>query len=324
MTSYRQRSIALAFGMLLLIAHVIGVDSARAQDTVRVGIPAADAFSFVPLEVGISKGLFEAQKLKVEKIGFAGDAKMQQAAAADAVDVLVGSGPAMAFIEKGSPIKAIAAVAGPPLLLVLVVRNDGSVKTIQDLKGKRVGSHTAGSLTTWTVKEISRQQGWGPNGITATPLGTTQMQLAMIKRGEIEGMITDLPTGIMMEKLGEGRIILRVGEIVKDFYIHVAFATNKLIAERPAAVRGFLVGWFDSVKFMRQNRAEAVQIAQRAMNKDVEIARRSYDELMPMFTDSGKFEPKPLATLSRSFVELGTLPTAPVMNKLYTEEFLPK
>jgi hypothetical protein len=49
-----------------------------------------------------------------------------------------------------------------------------------------------------------------------------------------------------------------------------------------------------------------------------------YDELMPMFSDTGKFEPKALAVLSRSFVEMKTLPAEPDMKTLYTEAFLPK
>jgi len=49
-----------------------------------------------------------------------------------------------------------------------------------------------------------------------------------------------------------------------------------------------------------------------------------YDELMPMFSDTGKFEPKALAVLSRSFVEMKTLPSEPDMKTLYTEAFLPK
>jgi len=48
-----------------------------------------------------------------------------------------------------------------------------------------------------------------------------------------------------------------------------------------------------------------------------------YDELMPMFSDHGRFNPKALATLSRSFVDMKTLPEAPDMSKLYTEAFLP-
>ena len=45
---------------------------------------------------------------------------------------------------------------------------------------------------------------------------------------------------------------------------------------------------------------------------------------MPMFSDTGKFDPKAVAVLSRSFVEMKTLPSEPDMSKLYTETFLPK
>jgi NitT/TauT family transport system substrate-binding protein len=325
MRQFRRRQNYLALsGMFAVVSLLLASAGVYAQETVRVGIPVPDAFSFVPLDVGVAKGIFVAKKITLEKTVFAGDAKMQQAAAADGIDILVGSGPAMAFIEKGSPIKAIAAVAGPPLLLVLLVRNDGSINTVEGLKGKRVGAHTTGSLTYWTVLEIARQQGWGPKGMTATPLGTTQAQIIALKRGDIDGMITDLSTALMSEKAGEGKIILRVGDIVKDFYIHVAYATDKLISGRPEAVRGFLSGWFESVKFMRENRTEAIRIAQQSMSKDTDIATRSYDELMPMFTDTGKFSPKPLDVLSRSFVELGTLPEQPNMQKLFTEAFLPQ
>ena len=45
---------------------------------------------------------------------------------------------------------------------------------------------------------------------------------------------------------------------------------------------------------------------------------------MPMFTDDGHFDPKALAVLRRSFVEMKILPAEPDMSKLYTEAFLPK
>jgi len=45
---------------------------------------------------------------------------------------------------------------------------------------------------------------------------------------------------------------------------------------------------------------------------------------MPMFSDDGRFNPKALATLATSYVELGLLPQVPDMAKLYTEAFLPR
>ena len=65
-------------------------------------------------------------------------------------------------------------------------------------------------------------------------------------------------------------------------------------------------------------------LAREITNKDEDITSRSYDELMPMFSDDGKFNPKALATLAASYVELQLLPQAPDMAKLYTEAFLPK
>ena len=297
--------------------------SASAAEKLRVGKAVPEAFSFVPLDIGIKKGFFEKCGIAAESIAFAGDAKLQQALASDSIELALGSGPAMAFIVKGAPIRAIAAMAGPPLLLTLLVRNDDTVKTVADLKGRRVSVSTVGSLTYWLVSETSRQQGWGPKGIAIAPMGATQPQIAALERNEIDGMVTDISTALTLERSGKFRILMRFGDLVKDFHIHVIFATDKMIAQKPDALRGFLKGWFETIAFMRANKAESVDIATAVIGKDTDITARTYDALMPMFSDDGRFDPKALATLAGSFVELGVLPEKPDMSKLYTEQFLP-
>ena len=295
---------------------------ACAAEKLRVGKAVPEAFSFVPLDIGMRKGLFAKHGIEIESIAFAGDARMQQAMAADSLDIALGSGPAMAFIAKGAPIKAVAAMAGPPLLLAIVVRPDGP-KTAADLKGKRVSVSTAGSLTYWLVSETSKRQGWGPNGIEISPMGAMPGQIAALKRGDIDGLITDLGNALELEQNKVGRILVRFSDIT-DFHIHVVFAADRLIAAKPDAIRGFLAGWFETIGFMRQNKAETVAIAKGVIDKDEAITERNYDELMPMFSDNGKFNPKALATLAKSYVELKALPAEPDMSKLYTEAFLPK
>jgi len=306
-----------------LLAAVLLAAPAGAAEKLKVGKAVPEAFSFVPLDVGMKKGFFQKHGIEAESIAFAGDAKMQQAMAADSIDLALGSGPAMAFIVKGAPVKAIAAMAGPPLLLTLVVRNDGTVKNVADLKGKRVSVSTVGSLTYWLVSETSRQQGWGPDGINIAPMGATQPQIAALKRKEIDGMVTDISTALALEQAGDMRILMRFGDIVKDFHIHVIFATNKIIGEKPDALRNFLQGWFETIAFMRANKAETVAIAKDVINKDADITARTYDALMPMFSDDGKFNQKALAVLAKSYVELKVLDHEPDPKQLYTEAFLP-
>ena len=315
---------SIARHALLSLALTALAASPAAAEKLRVGKAVPEAFSFVPLDIGMRKGFFQKYGLEIESTAFAGDARMQQAMASDSIDIALGSGPAMAFIVKGSPIKGIAAMAGPPLLLTLIVRNDDTVKTVPDLKGRRVGVSTVGSLTYWLVSETSRQQGWGPDGIVITPMGATQPQIAALKRKDIEGMVTDISTALTLERNGDARILTRFGHLVKDFHIHVIFGTNKVIAEKPEALRGFLKGWFEAIAFMRANKAETVEIAADVIHKDRDITARTYDELMPMFSDDGKFNPKALAVLAKSYVELHVLPTEPDPTTLYTEAFLPK
>jgi ABC-type nitrate/sulfonate/bicarbonate transport system substrate-binding protein len=310
--------IAVRAALILLLA----ASSAGAAEKLRVGKAVPEAFSFVPLDVGMRKGFFAKHGLEIEAIAFAGDARMQQAMASDSLDIALGSGPAMAFIVKGSPIKGVAAMAGPPLLLAIVVRPDGP-KTAAELKGKKISVSTAGSLTYWLVSETSRRQGWGPKGIEIAPMGALPGQIAAMKRGDIDGAIMDIGSAFELEKRGEGRILVRFTDI-KDFHIHVIFAADKLIASRPEAVRAFLQGWFETIAYMRANKAETVAIAKDVTNKDEDITGRVYDELMPMFSDDGKFSPSALATLAKSYVELQLLPEEPDPAKLYTEAFLPK
>jgi len=307
--------LAAAFAGALIAAP------APAAETLRVAKAVPEAFSFTPLDIGIRTGLFAKNGVEVEASAFAGDAKLQQAMTANSVDMGIGSGPGMAFIVKGSAVKAVAAMAGPPLLLAIVVRPDGA-KSVAELKAKKISVSTAGSLTYWLVSETSRRQGWGPQGIEIAPMGAMSGQIAALKRGDIDGIVMDLSTAFDLENRGEGRILVRFGDL-QDFIVHVIYATDALIASRPDAIRGFLKGWFETIAFMRKNKAETVAIAKDAIGKDADIVGRTYDEVMPMFSDDGRFKASALKVLAKSFVELNTLPAEPDMSKLYTEAFLP-
>jgi ABC-type nitrate/sulfonate/bicarbonate transport system substrate-binding protein len=297
---------------------------ASAAELLRVGNAGREAFSFTPANIGKEVGIFGKNGLDLEIAGFGGDAKLQQAMAAGAVDVGLGSGPGMAFIAKGSPVKGIAAMAGQPLIFALVVRADGSVKTIDDLKGHKVGISTVRSATSWLINEVSRQQGWGFDGITQVPIGENGARIAALKAGAIDGCVVDVGSALNFVERGDGRILMRFGDVVKYFIMHVIFATDTAIAQKPAALTAFLKGWFQTIAFMRQNKAKSVEIAMAVMGTNEKTTSGIYDELMPMFTNDGHFDPRALAVLSRSFVDMKTLPSEPDMSKLYTEAFLPK
>jgi NitT/TauT family transport system substrate-binding protein len=311
--------------LAFIAAAAIGLTAsvASANELLRVGNAGRESFSFTPANIGQATGIFAKHGLDLEIAGFGGDAKLQQAMAADAVDIGLGSGPGMAFIAKGVPVKAIAAMAGPPLLFAVVVRADGSVKTVDDLKGRKVAISTVGSATNWLMNEVSRQHGWGYDGFVQVAIGENGARIAALKSGAVDACVVEIGTALNFAEHGDGRILMRFGDVAKDFIMHVIFATDKSIAQKPDALKAFLQGWFETIAFMRNNKAKSVAIAMQATGTDEKTTSGVYDELMPMFSDDGRFNQKALAVLSRSFVEMKTLPEQPDMSKLYTEAFLP-
>jgi NitT/TauT family transport system substrate-binding protein len=298
--------------------------AAQAQTTIRVGKAQAQTFAFIPADVGAETGLFKKRSLDLEIASFAGDARLLQALTADALDIALGGGPTLAFVAKGAPMLAVAALADAPGTMMVVVRNDGPVKTEDDLKGRTLSVSTAGSLTYWLAQQLSRSHGWGADGIKIATLGTSAAQAAALKTNQIDGIVTESTTVFRLEEDGVGRILVRFGDRIKDFHVHVIYASRKLIDNNPNAVRAFLAGWLDSVQYMRDHQQQTIDIAVRVSDVSKSVANRNYQELMPIFNLTGRFNPKALDVLSRSFVELGLLTDAPDMSKLYTEAFLPK
>jgi NitT/TauT family transport system substrate-binding protein len=317
------RTCRLAFAMAAVVLAFAVSATARAEDELKVGKAMSQAFSFVPLDIGIKEGFFKKRGIAIESVAFSGSAKLQQALAAGGIDIGLGSGPELAFIAKGTPVQGIAAMAGQPLLLVLIVRPDTGIATIADLKGKKISVSTVGSLTSWLVRELSEKQGWGHDGITVRELGSTGSQVAAMKTKQIDGMMIDIATALTLKEAGDAKILVTFGDLEKDFIIHVIFANKTIMAKNPDLMRRFLDAWFETIAFMRKNKAETVAISTEVMGVTPAIADQTYDEVMPMFSDDGHFDPKALAVLQRSFVEMGVLPTEPDMSKLYTEQFLP-
>ena len=311
-----------AIGTLLFVAAVASAGAATAVDRVRVGKSVAQPFAFAPVEIGTAEGIWAKHGLEIEVTIFAGDAKLQQGLVANSVDFGLGSGPAMGFLAKGVPAKAVGALANEPLSMGLIVGASSTIHAPQDLRGAKIGVTTTGSLSYWLARELSRQMGWGSEGVAPVALGAMSAAVAALKRGQVDGVILSSSQGYALEKTNDGRLLLQFGTYIKDFHTHVVFATEDMIKNKPDQVRRFLSGWKDVVAFMAANRDETVRIARQVTNLDEDIESREYDDVMPMMSRDLRFSNKALDVIGDSFPEMEIMPVKPDMRALYTEEFL--
>jgi len=308
---------------VLLIAGALIGGAAHANDRVRVGKAQGSAWTFLPLDVGVEQGSFAKQGIEIEISDLAGDAKLQQALAAGAIDFGLGSGPGMAFAAKGAPAIAVAAFAGPPRNISAIVLHSSNIQKIADLKGKTIAVSTTGSLSDWLAKQMAIQEGWGQDGIRAVPLGAIPASIAALKAKQVDAVVLATEAGYRLEEQNEGHVLASLDRYAPNFITHVVFAQKSLVVSNPSLITRFLRGFFDAIAFVKTHKEETSRLAERVLLQSPGLARKVYDLEAGMFLDDGRFEPRAVAVLKQSFLDMKTLRNEPADAELFTTQFVP-
>jgi NitT/TauT family transport system substrate-binding protein len=309
--------------LLFAAAVLLGAGIARANEQIHIGKAQGNAWTFLPVDIGLAQGFFREQGLDVEVTDLGGDAKIQQALVAGSIDIGLGSGPGMAFLAKGSPAIAVAAFAGPPRNIAAIVLADSPIRTVADLKGKIIAVSTVGSLSDWLARQMAIQEGWGKNGIQTAPLGAIPTSIAALKAKQVDAVVLSTEVGFALEERNEGRVLASMDRYAPHFITHVVFAQKSSVASNPGMVRRFLKAFFAAIAFMKTHKDETTVVAERVLHQSPAVAGRNYDFEIGMLIDDGRFDPQAVAVLKQSYVDMGTLPDKPADDVLFTTQFVP-
>ena len=317
------RALTGRLAALLILAAVLPSDGAQSADAVRIGKAVSSSFIFAGLELGKEQGIWASEGIDIQISAFRGDGQLQQAFSAGALDFGLGSGPGMGYVVKGVPARAVASIAEEPRNMSVVVTSNGRVKTVDDLRGKRIGVTTAGSLTDWLARRLAADKGWGRDGVDVIPLGEMRTRLAAMKSGELDASVTATEESLQLQEQGVGRMLMTFGDAVPDFHTHVIFAADAARQKNPGLVRRVLRAWFKTALFMRDNRAATVKSVAKTMALSEKVVDRVYDEEIKMLSYDGVFSPKALDVIRLSLKELGILEQVPDAKNLYDGSFTP-
>lgn len=307
--------------MALLVAE--RTPSAAASLTVGKAAPNADPI--IPVNIGDKLGIFKKHGLDLTITDFTGGSKMSQAMAAGAIDIGDGAGTEMALVAKGVPMIAICESAGPLPFLSIGVPYDSPLHSIDELKGKKIGVSSSGSLTDWLAKELAHKKGWAPNDITIVAMGNNPTAIIAAFRDQlVDAYINVTSFFLSMEEKKTGRVLAPVSSYEGSVASGALYASKHLTETNPDAIRAFLAGWLETMDFIRSHKAETVKIQSSITGFSESVTAKNYDLTIGMFTKDCRFEPDALETLKRSWVDLKILKEPPDMSKLYTEAYLPK
>ena len=309
------------FMLAALSVLALSAGHGRAEDRLRIGT-AAQAFAFVPIDLGISAGIYQRLGLAVEKIDFSGAAKLNQGMLAHAADLGATGSTDIAFSVKGAPTRTVSGIVNLPVNMAVSVRND--IQSVDQLKGKRLGVTQSGTLTYWLAHELARVKGWGPEGITTVPVGgALANQLAALVTNQVDAVVVDAAVGLMLAEQKRGRVLLTAQDYTPDLMSNSIIAHQDLIRDHPEAVRRFLKGGDETVTYLLAHKNEAVQAGMAATGLPESVMSAEYDQQREMWSRDGRISPEQLETLARAITEIGLVDEKPDLSKYYDPRFLP-
>jgi NitT/TauT family transport system substrate-binding protein len=257
-----------------------------AAERIMVATPSRGLFEF-PVVVALRKGFFKDEGLDADKIQMQPQIAVKALVAGD-VDYLMAWGSAVRAAVTGVPIKAVVGMAARPLH-VLITRPE--IKSAKELRGKTIGVDSVAGTVDYLSRLAARHFGLEPDkDVTIVVTGESPTRLAAIKAGSIDATPIDVAFAVKAEEEGFKRL-LYLGDIIDLPLSGIAVTDKKLQTEREQVkkvVRATLRG----TRFMKQNRAETLQMLSDYLRITPSQAAKAYDASINSFADDGMISDK--------------------------------
>ena len=224
-----------------------------AMTTVKVG--ALRLSSTAPIFIGMDKGFFEAERIKVEPVWFKAAAPIAVAMASGDIDVGATGLTAALYnsIAQGMKITVVADKGRewPGYKLTAIIVNPeqwkAGVRDLKDLKGKRVGITQMGSTFHYILGNLLEKRGMSLNDVRVVPLGSVASMRDTVITQQMESAFLVQPHITAVEKDGKAHVLLWAGDHL-PYQIAANFYGEKFMKNRAAAV-AFMKGYIRSCRY---------------------------------------------------------------------------
>ncbi len=146
---------------------------------------------------------------------------------------------------------------------------NNSIKSWEDLKGKKIGTATATGGMKLTLMETLSKNGIDPEkDVELVANGVRQEAYATFTSGEVDATVIHQPFATLAEKEGTGHVLAKTWEFIPDYTTGVLVASNRLIEEQPEAIERILEVYFYANEYCKKNFDRFIPWASSYLNLD--------------------------------------------------------
>ena len=269
---------------LILLCELICVlclgDPSFAQDRVRIAY-VGPSLSNLPLLAAKETGIFARHKLDVEILLLTSQLSAVALGAGE-LEYVAGVGPgSVGGTLAGIPSRAVWVVSNRILHSVVA---QPEVKSLQDLRGKKIGVTGLGGTTHTSLMMAIEKFGGNPREYIVVSLGP-QQYLRALESKAVDAATVDPPLLFLVLKKGFSRI-LDLGSVV-EMPVGGLTTMMKTLNSKPEQVVRIIKSLQEAKDLLLSSKERAVDFTMKVMKMDRESALRSYELMAVAWVGTG-------------------------------------
>ena len=245
--------------ILSALSLIVCVDALAAQEgkPVRVKVVAIEGNQLFPVQIMQTKGIADKYKLQIDLIRVAGPQASYTIMQTDDFQIGFGGWLTIALMrEKGFKLTNVYSMQA--YTNDMIVPTDSPLKTMADLKGKRLGLFGGPTAaTSWLFRlQAVKFFGFDPMKESKIHYGAPPLLIGMMERGDLDAVLTLDPQITQLLETGKFRSIGNIGDIWRaksgQNPMLVSVTVNEPWAKaNPAVVERFVAGFKEALTYLK-------------------------------------------------------------------------
>jgi NitT/TauT family transport system substrate-binding protein len=273
------RSFAYAFIPAIAMAVVA---SAASAEQIAVGNYGSSA-NGMPFGVALAKGYFQEEGANVTGIisSHGGGTSVRNAMSGVAYGE-ANPGAVAVAVQQGADLKIVSDNVLTIAEFAWLVKKDSPIKTIKDLKGKKIGYTNPRSTSQALAILLLKKAGYKPEDAVLVKTGGFGPMVAALELGQLDVAAVTEP--LWSKNKDKYRVLITGAEALPPLDNVVGIATGEAIKTRGDFIRGVIRARRRAVKFMIEHPDEAADLIAKPFNITPEVARSAVRNLTKSYT----------------------------------------
>ena len=296
------------FSLLSMILLAANVEAGR----VRVAMPST-THAVLAFSTSRDKGYYRDEGLDVELILMSAPIASRALLSGD-VEVATVGGAGLPPVLSGAPLRFIFSTYNRPMFWLF---GKAEIRSVKELKGKRVGVSGIGSGPDSLLREALRRNALEGRDVAILSLGVMPTIYSGLQSGVVDAAMLSPPFTFRAEEDGFRELIAFPKQDLVEMQGSILVKESFLQSD-PATLEKFIRATYKGFLYIKQNRSGTIPILGRYLQVKEDLAAKAYEQVVrPAMTQDGTLNEEMQKKAVENVLKRLDLKEAPPLSRIF-------